>query len=734
MALSGTIEGSIVNGNYKLRIVWTATQNISANTSTITAKLYLVQAASWSLNIGTRSTSYNSCTIAGYAHAFSTPAINNDGGATTLLATVSQIIGHNADGTRTAAIGGTFGIRATIRGTYYDSITASATVTLDTIARTSTFSASASSVAIGQSLTFSINRASSAFTHRLRYTLSGTSGTIATGVATSITWYLPIDLCHALPSSTSGNMVVYCDTYNGSTLIGTASLSVTATVPASVVPTITGAAMKEGGSGVPDGWGIYLAGISQLSVSVSASGAYGSTIAGYTCKVNNATYTAQTFTTGALTGSGEQILTVTVKDTRGRSSTKTYSYNVVSYSRPSIKAFTAKRVNANGADDDEGERVNVSATAQIYTANGKNSGTLTLAYKEATAADWVTIGTYPVTSTIDQTVTLSGFSIDSAFQFSATLTDALHTSALKADVSTATPTMDFRANGQGVAFGKVSEYDALECAMPARFTNTFYIAGGVNPAHTAGVTAVTSSDGAGKYVKLFSFPIATASAWNYSSLVLSFEECVFGLFSGMLDIHIRNNATTGDIAQKVFACHDCRGNPYHYNFYLVIANDIASVYWHCRSNYYGISVRVVNGYMPHAGFSGITWDGTTKTTTAPGGDLCAFMGGMQSSGVWRYRENADITREAWGRYEIGSAECTTALGSMYRTAVITLPDYPVAFASVPTVQISWTNAGSGALVWNTTEGTTTAPPTIYLVRPTSGIISGTVNIYAHGLK
>lgn len=733
MARSGTIEGSIANGNYKLRIVWTATQSISANTSTITAKLYLVQAASWSINIGTRSTSYNSCTIAGYKHTFTSPAIKNGGGSTTLLATVTQTVAHNADGTQTANIAGVFGIRATISGTYYASISASATVTLDTIPRTSTVTASASSLAIGQTLALTISRAASTFTHRLRYALAGTSGTIATGVATSYAWALPMSLCNALPSSASGNLVIYCDTYSGTTLVGTKSVSVTANVPASVVPTITGVTIAEGGNGVPEGWGVYLAGISQLRVSVAASGVYGSTIAGYTCKVNGASYTAQTFTTGALTGDGEQVLTVTVKDTRGKSATKTYNYTVVPYSRPSIMAFTAKRVDADGNDNDEGEIVSVSVAAQIATVNGKNSGTLTIAYKTAIEAGWTTVGTYLVTSAIDQTLTVEGMSIDSAFDFSATLTDALHTSTLTTDVQTATPTMDFKANGQGIAFGKVSEYDAFECAMPAIFTGTFRVDGGLNPTHGAGVTAVTSSDGAGKYVKLFSFPIATGTGWNYSSLVLSFEECIFGVFSGFLDVHIRNSGTTGTFAQQVFACHDCRGNPYHYNFYLTIESNIASVYWHCRSNYYGISVRLVNGYMPQAGFDAITWDGTTKTATAPGGTLCSIMGSVQENGIWRYRRNADGTLEAWGQYAVDSVACNVALGSMYRTAVIAPTAYPVAFASAPSVQMSWTNAGAGAFVWATTEGTATAPPNLYLVRPTSSTaLSGTLNIYAIG--
>jgi len=132
-------------------------------------------------------------------------------------------------------------------------------------------------------------------------------------------------------------------------------------------------------------------------------------------------------------------------------------------------------VDADGNDNDEGEIVSVSVAAQIATVNGKNSGTLTIAYKTAIEAGWTTVGTYLVTSAIDQTLTVEGMSIDSAFDFSATLTDALHTSTLTTDVPTATPTMDFKANGRGVAIGKVSEYDLFECAMPALFYDTIRV-------------------------------------------------------------------------------------------------------------------------------------------------------------------------------------------------------------------------------------------------------------------
>lgn len=42
MASSGSFSGSIRDGHYKLRVDWSQSKNTSANTSTITCKMYLV--------------------------------------------------------------------------------------------------------------------------------------------------------------------------------------------------------------------------------------------------------------------------------------------------------------------------------------------------------------------------------------------------------------------------------------------------------------------------------------------------------------------------------------------------------------------------------------------------------------------------------------------------------------------------------------------------------------------
>ena len=69
-----------------------AIRDVSANTSTITCKLYLVN--DWSLNISGRSD--NTCTIDGSAQTFSSPAISTTG--THLLGTVSRTVNHASDG------------------------------------------------------------------------------------------------------------------------------------------------------------------------------------------------------------------------------------------------------------------------------------------------------------------------------------------------------------------------------------------------------------------------------------------------------------------------------------------------------------------------------------------------------------------------------------------------------------------------------------------------------------
>ncbi len=474
MALSGTISNSIHSGHYTLRISWSATQNITANTSTITAKMYLVLDPSWSLSIKSRS---NTCTIDGVATSFSSPAISSNGGSTILLGTVSRTVNHAADGTRNVAISATFNIDATISGTKYNSITASATVTLDTIPRVSSFSLSASSVVLGNAITISIARQSSSFTHRIKYSWGQQGGTIATGVATSQAWTVPLSLANYIPNGTSGTCFITVETMSGSTVIGSQTKSFTGTVPTSIVPSISSVTLSDPSGQVPTAIGLYVKGKSTLRVVTAAAGSYGSTIRSYSIQANGVSYSDADITTGVLQVAGTQSVVVTVTDSRGRTASTTKSITVYDYHTPIISTFEVKRVDASGNDDDEGERVKISFATVLANLNGKNSGSLAIYYKASTDVNWITAHFEdPIPSAAYDTITVSGISVNSTYDFRIDVADSFVSSSRSEQVQTAAVVMDFLSDGTGMGIGKVAELNetldvawALRCRRNAQF-------------------------------------------------------------------------------------------------------------------------------------------------------------------------------------------------------------------------------------------------------------------------
>jgi hypothetical protein len=232
LALSGSLVNQFSTG-YRVLIEWTATQNISANTSTITAKFYL-QSMGSGYPIYSSAKKTVRITIDGTTYTSAENTAQLAGGQKKLMATATKTVQHNADGTKSITISGSIDLNATLSGTYYGTVNiAQQSFTLDTIPRASSVSVSSSNVQFGKSVTISISRASSSFTHTLRYSVAGQSGTIATGVGTSYSWTVPTSLINGLTNTKSATCTIYCDTYSGSTLIGTKSVTLTLTIPTS---------------------------------------------------------------------------------------------------------------------------------------------------------------------------------------------------------------------------------------------------------------------------------------------------------------------------------------------------------------------------------------------------------------------------------------------------------------------------------------------------------------------
>ena len=150
--------------------------------------------------------------------------------------------------------------------------------------------ASSSNVNLGSNITIYTNRLSSEATHTLTYSFSAQSGTIATNVGASVNWTPPLSLATAIPNSTSGVCVITCYTYYGGTLTGSSSCVITLTVPSTVTPSLS-FTFSEAVSGIYAQFGTYVRTRSKLMVSITASGASGSTISAYRTTVNGTTYT-----------------------------------------------------------------------------------------------------------------------------------------------------------------------------------------------------------------------------------------------------------------------------------------------------------------------------------------------------------------------------------------------------------------------------------------------------------
>lgn len=455
MASSGSFSGSIKDGHYKLRVDWSQTKNVSANTSTITCKMYLVN--DWSLSINSRSD--NTTTIAGTSKTYSSPSISGTG--THSLGTVSQTVTHDSDGSKSITIKSVFYLRATLSGTYYESITASATVTLDSIPRAS--SVSASNVNMGSATTITITRASSSFTHTLTYSFGGTSGTIVTKTtSTSVSWTPALSLANQIPNALTGTCTITCETYNGSTKIGSKTCTLTLTVPSSVKPTITSLTATRVNGDVPSGWGIYVQTKSKVTLTINgAAGSYGSTISSYSISGGGFSSTASSFTTGFLNSSGTITFTATVTDSRGRvSSAATVSITVQAYSPPSFTSYLSQRCTSGGTVSDEGTYVKGLVSFSYSSCSSKNTITGSIQYKKSSATSWTSAG---VAFSSGTAVVFGGgaISTETSYDIKYTLTDAFTSVSIQDIVSTASVVMDFKAGGKGVAVGKVSETDNM---------------------------------------------------------------------------------------------------------------------------------------------------------------------------------------------------------------------------------------------------------------------------------
>lgn len=465
---SCTYNPGIDNYNpYAVLTVTESSYDVNKNTSVVSWNLKLYRPN----NISSSAAKNFSVVINGATVSSGTTTIGGSG--TKTIASGTRTIAHNSDGKKTISFSFSLDFKITWSGTYMGTGSASGSLALTNIPRVSTFTVNKTSADMGTAVTFTITRASTAFTHKLTLTWGGVVSNIATNVATSQSWTIPLTLANDLPNHTSSGCIITCITYNGSTEIGRKTLAMTLKVPSSVKPSISSVTISEATSGLASKFGAYIQGYSKLKVVTSAAGAYSSTIKSYSTKILNKTYSGSTITSGAITSSGSVSVAVTVTDSRGRTATTTKTVTVTAYTKPAITAFTAQRCDSDGTLNDEGEYVKLTYAFSIASLSSKNDKSYTLAYKlkEDTEFTSLTSGSsYSLNTTYIPTVV---FNADDSYDLRLTVSDYFNEVSYDADVSTAFTLMDFHNSGTGMAIGKVSETaDLFEVALNAVFTKT----------------------------------------------------------------------------------------------------------------------------------------------------------------------------------------------------------------------------------------------------------------------
>ena len=454
-----------------IKIVYSYTQNVSKNQSTITMTLY-VHRDSYGPSWNTKCDAYmqlDGSKVMTYDGSF-----NVGTSWVKIGSTVSKTVTHNADGTKTISLKGFFdslGLTSKL-----DDLTVSGNVTLKTIPRASSIS-SISGSTIGSPVTVNISREVSSFTHKVYYSFGETKDyLLGSSVGTSLTFTPSMNDCKYIPNSTKGTAAIRVDTYNGSTKIGSTSKNFTLNVPASVVPTFSKIEFTPAASDVPADWGIYVRTKSKVTAKITgAAGTYGSTIKSYLISGGGYSGTGSSLTTGFLNTAGTVTFTAKITDSRGRTATKTASITVTDYAPPVLSSVAGFRCDSAGTEQDDGNYISLTANFSGSVLDRKNPVTGEYRYK-AEGGDWS--GFSPLVSGEPAVFAATG---DATFTVQVQVSDTFSSFTQDIVVNSIRFIMDFKAGGTGIAFGKAAEYDdTLDCNWEGHFRKNVQVDGSLS--------------------------------------------------------------------------------------------------------------------------------------------------------------------------------------------------------------------------------------------------------------
>lgn len=376
---------------------------------------------------------------------------------------------HNADGSGQAYCWG-----QVATGISAGTVTRTKTLTLTKIPRASSFSVPSGT--LGSTQMIAVTRQDDSFTHTITYTCGSASGTICTkSTAQSISFTPPMELASQNKTGQSVSVRFSLQTYSGDTDIGSAvTQTVAMAIPASVKPSCTIAVSDAAGYALR--FGGYVQGQSRALVTVSPTIAYGAAITAYKTAVDGSTYTAQSFTTGVLTQSGEQTISTVVTDQRARTGEASEKITVLPYEKPVLAPLVVHRCDADGTENDRGSFAKITYTYSITPLSDQNDKTAVLYYKKSVDTEYQSM---PLESVYEASGTdiIIPAEDSSSYDLMLEVTDAFGSVQSTTSISTGFTMLHFNSSGKGLGIGKVSEHDGLSVGMDAEFDGTVDVQG-----------------------------------------------------------------------------------------------------------------------------------------------------------------------------------------------------------------------------------------------------------------
>ena len=338
------------------------------------------------------------------------------------IASGTTTISHNSDGSKNMSVA--FSIDMAKDSWTPGAISVSGkSMALTTIPRASTVSCSTAN--IGSNATITINRASSSFTHTLSYTFGSLDGTIVTKTSkTSVPWTIPTTFYARIPNSKSGTGTITCDTYNGSTKIGTKTCTFTATVSESASKPTLSPTVVDNNSTTIALTGDNTKFIKYYSNAAVTTGAEAR---------NSATLKSQKITCGSksissASGTINKVESGSFKfsatDSRGYTTSQTITKTLINYvkltcdlqkSTPDISGNFTLTVKGNYFNGSFGATNNTLTIQYRYKENG------------GTYSNWETINATLSGNTYTATNNLTGLDYQKTYVFQARATDKLAT-------------------------------------------------------------------------------------------------------------------------------------------------------------------------------------------------------------------------------------------------------------------------------------------------------------------